>query len=477
MIDYDKLDKNDHKKNMKLAFDIAANEIGIPALLDVEDVCNVAKPDERSVMTYLAYWFHAFSQMERVENAGRRVEKFVETMQGAWEMQNSFERRMRALLIKIAAQKVEWNDSAFSASYTEAKDQLRALTEYKQKRKREWTGEKSDLTALLGNIKTKMGTYRLRPYAPPADLRLEVLDREWATLTAAERKRSQQLNETIRDLKNDLRRAFADKANDLALTLHTLTTALSSLDGDVDDQLQHVHRLHDNLEPLEEYLKRIEELDQCCTEANIEENDFTTYTYDELVYELSLVQSAVTKKLAFLQNQRVVRDVTNLTPIQLEEFESVFRHFDRDGSNTLHEAEFAAALASLGLNYDEDEMHDVFGSIANRRGEVAFEGFIRFMVSVTEDQHSAAQVFHSFNEVADGKPYVTEVDLRHSLIPDEMIDSLIASMPAHHGLQMKEDREVEKYDYIAFMEKLMEPEEAEDVRNGNGIPGSPKRPR
>ena len=100
--------------------------------------------------------------------------------------------------------------------------------------------------------------------------------------------------------------------------------------------------------------------------------------------------------------------MTNLTPIQLEEFESVFRHFDRDSSNTLHELEFSAALASLGLVYDEDEMHEVYvetcgpARLAQNAG-VSFEQFIRFMVSVTEDQNTAEQVLQSFREVADGK--------------------------------------------------------------------------
>jgi len=52
---------------------------------------------------------------------------------------------------------------------------------------------------LLGNIKTKMSTYRLRPYEPPPELRLEVLDQEWVVLTTAERNRSQIINETIRE--------------------------------------------------------------------------------------------------------------------------------------------------------------------------------------------------------------------------------------------------------------------------------------
>ncbi|KAL8670478.1 MAG: hypothetical protein Q9168_004987 [Polycauliona sp. 1 TL-2023] len=451
LMDYDKLDKTDHRGNMQLAFDIASKEIGIPDLLDVDDVCDVAKPDERSLMTYIAYWFHAFSQMERVENAGRRVEKFVTNMQGAWGMQNAFEKRMTELLDEIRTQKAEWSAAEFTGTYLDAKDQSNQFSFYKTSLKRKWVAEKSDLAALLGNIKTKMSTYRLRPYEPPEHLRLDVLDHEWASLVQAERDRSQIINETIRDIKNALRRSFADKANDFAHTLNTLSLAISGLEGEIDDQYSHVQRLNSNLPPLESFLSTLATLDQQCSEANIEENDFTTYSFDELSYELSLVKSSVAKKLSFLENQLVARNMTNLTPIQLEEFESVFRHFDRDLSNSLQEIEFSAALASLGLVYDESEMHSVFREVSGHKTSVGFEQFIRFMVSVTEDQNTAEQVFQSFREVADGKPYVTELDLRHSLIPDELVEDLLSSMPEHKGPDMQEDRHLPKYDYISFM--------------------------
>ncbi|MCJ1306971.1 hypothetical protein MMC25_000615 [Agyrium rufum] len=524
---------------MQLAFDIASKEIGIPDLLDVEDVCDVAKPDERSLMTYIAYWFHAFSQMERVENAGRRVEKFVTNMQGAWEMQNSFERRMRELLRQITAQRKQWDEAVFEGTYADVKEQLNFFNRYKKAQKRSWVAEKSDLAALLGNIKTKMSTYRLRPYEPPADLSLEVLDRAWLELTQHERKRSQVINETIRDIKNTLRRTFAEKANSFANTLSTLSLACSSLDGDIDDQLAHIKRLHKSLPPLSTYLSSILLIHEKCEEANIEENDYTTYTYDELLYEHTLVVNGVAKKLAFLENQLVARDMTNLTPVQLEEFESVFRHFDRSGLNSLNEVEFSAALASLGLVYDEVEMHSKFletvkssksgsnetnaistnsrgaspthgfsaglGGITspphtpnhNRTrsmipstpsishngmnnsnvnstttaGRVSFEGFIRFMVGVTEDQNTAEQVFQSFREVADGKEWVTEVDLRHSLIPDELIEELVKGMPeleigngdGNGGRGEKDgsarggesDGGERKYDYVTFMERMV----------------------
>ena len=388
---------------MQLAFDIASKEIGIPDLLDVEDVCDVAKPDERSLMTYIAYWFHAFSQMERVENAGRRVEKFVSNMQGAWEMQNSFERRMKELLRQIAEQKREWETAEFQGTYADAKEQSNAFTKYKRNQKRKWVAEKSDLVGLLGNIKTKLSTYRLRPYEPPRQLSLEALDRAWEGLMKAERERSQVINEKIRDIKNGLRRSFAERANDFAFTLHTISTSISGLEGEVEDQLRHTKKLSEHLAPLDDFLERLAELDEQCAQANIEENDYTTYTYDELEYELGLVKSSVNKKLAFLENQMVARNMTNLTPIQLEEFESVFRHFDREVSNSLSQLEFSAALASLGLVYDEDEMQEKFMETSGGRPTVTFEQFIRFMVAVTEDQNTAEQVFESFREVADGK--------------------------------------------------------------------------
>jgi hypothetical protein len=99
-------------------------------------------------------------------------------------------------------------------------------------------------------------------------------------------------------------------------------------------------------------------------------------------------------------------------------------------------------------------MHEYFMETSSGRDYVTFEQFIRFMVEVTEDQNTAEQVFQSFREVADGKPYVTEMDLRHSLVPDEVIDQLIEMMPEHKGPDTSEDRGMPQYDYITFMEKF-----------------------
>jgi Ca2+-binding EF-hand superfamily protein len=49
-----------------------------------------------------------------------------------------------------------------------------------------------------------------------------------------------------------------------------------------------------------------------------------------------------------------------LTPAQLEEFEAVFRHFDRDQTNTLGAEEFSAALSGLGIVFSVRQKINMF---------------------------------------------------------------------------------------------------------------------
>ena len=52
LIDFAKLEPRDWVGNCSLAFKVAEQELGIPALLDVEDV--VRRPDRLSILTYLS---------------------------------------------------------------------------------------------------------------------------------------------------------------------------------------------------------------------------------------------------------------------------------------------------------------------------------------------------------------------------------------------------------------------------------------
>uniref|UniRef100_A0AAY4EY39 Calponin-homology (CH) domain-containing protein n=1 Tax=Denticeps clupeoides TaxID=299321 RepID=A0AAY4EY39_9TELE len=65
LIDYAKLNKDDHLGNLNLAFDIAEKYLDIPKMLDAEDLVSTARPDE-AIMTYVSCFYHAFAGAEQV---------------------------------------------------------------------------------------------------------------------------------------------------------------------------------------------------------------------------------------------------------------------------------------------------------------------------------------------------------------------------------------------------------------------------
>jgi len=84
IMDILRFSQTDRHGNTRLAFKIAAEHLNIPVshgifrdpsqrfyglsqqLLEVEDLCDSNHPDERSVMTYIASFFHAFSTMGEI---------------------------------------------------------------------------------------------------------------------------------------------------------------------------------------------------------------------------------------------------------------------------------------------------------------------------------------------------------------------------------------------------------------------------
>jgi len=458
LLDYNSLDKSNARENLQKAFDVAEKQLDIPKLLDVEDFVDVPKPDERSVMTYVAQYFHAFSSQNKVSNSIRRVGKFADVLANCWDMENDYEKRATELIQNIEAMKKEWETAPLGNDYKEAKEQFSAFENYKHTSKRKWMAEKREIENLLGNIQIKLKTYNLIPYNPPEGLYPSDIDNHWNELVTTEAERKRNLSNNLAEIKDQLRKSYANSANALQDNINSISNQLSALgdseDISLEDQLTQVKQFQTEANALQSRFQEIEDLNAKCEEAHIEDNQYCIYTPDDIKFDYELVLNTIQKKIAFIENQIVARSVSNLTPQQLEEYTNAFRHFDKDNNNLLNKDELKAVLQSIGILLSDDEFNRTYSKLIENPNNlpeddpslgVPFEAYLNYVKSIAEDKTSPDQLRDAFKVLAKDKDYVTEADMASGGFPAATIEYLKQVIPPKDGVP-------DSYDYNAFLD-------------------------
>lgn len=184
LIDYDNLDHKDNETNLNLAFD-AAETLGIPRLLEPEDLMT-DKPDERSVMTYVSEFFHAFASSNLTEAALRRANKFLAFARAMEERENEYERRASIVSEWIISTSDKFSDTDFGTTLEEAKSALEYFREYIVVEKPPKLGELLDLMSLLAEIQSELKVNGRPAYVPPEGLTPLELDGAFESLSKVE---------------------------------------------------------------------------------------------------------------------------------------------------------------------------------------------------------------------------------------------------------------------------------------------------
>jgi actinin alpha len=183
LLNYDECLSKSNAENLELAFTVADEQLGIPRLLDVEDM-DVEVPDEKSVITYTMEYFLRFANEGLKEQAAKQAAEWLAFLRQMQEMKNEYERRARALLTFTAESRGNWSAYNFGETKEEALASFNALREFVTSTKPPQEGEKMDCEALFAEIQGMLKVNGLAPYVPPEDVLPEKIEEAFAAMAA-----------------------------------------------------------------------------------------------------------------------------------------------------------------------------------------------------------------------------------------------------------------------------------------------------
>lgn len=114
---------------------------------------------------------------------------------------------------------------------------------------------------------------------------------------------------------------FANLANAFERRLYAISSDLAAIEGPleacihitsldpyldilwVQEQQGQVHDLQERVMPFAEELAEVVRAEEECVAANVDENDYTIFTSQDLAFELELVVQNIVKKISFIENQ------------------------------------------------------------------------------------------------------------------------------------------------------------------------------
>jgi Ca2+-binding EF-hand superfamily protein len=343
----------------------------------------------------------------------------------------------------------ELGSAGLAGDFQGARAQNAEFREYKKGVKRQWVTEQNDLAALFTTIQAKLKSMNRPVYVPPHGLAVPDVEGNFVALNGAEQTRRTALNQNLRAILDGLRKAFADPANAFYDKLQHLKSHLTTLEGDLGSQLAAAQHKQKELQALAGGLGPIQGAEQELEAANVEDNEFSIHTYDDLAFEFEQVTRAFAKAIVSIEGQIAASKQTGVSAEQIEDFKRSFQHFDQDKNGSLSRLEFKSAMGSMGLIELSFEGTDakfdaLFKQVGGGADHVSFQQYVDYLVKVNADTISPDQLKDSFATVAGNKDHVTVNDMKVAQLKPELIDYLVSVMPKHASIP-------DAYDYKAYL--------------------------
>jgi Ca2+-binding EF-hand superfamily protein len=448
LISMDDRDSSNAKQNLIDAFEIAERELGIPKLLEVEDIYDVAKPDEKSVMTYVAQYYAYFSGLDKYETSARRIANFLAFQKQIGELIHDYEERTRALQHLANTKSGEFRSAHLSDSYQDTVSDISNFREYRRTQRRSIIQEKDGLVTLFNSLQLKLKAQGLQAYVPPHGLSLEDTAKVVEELSASESHRRSTLNQKLREIQERAQKKFADLANEFFNQTTHYKQLIKGLSGDLEHQLNTAQSEKEKLNHLRDQIPSIKHAEDEQIAANVEVNDYTDHTTDDLSFELDQLEKLFDKAIELIRNQISASKNTGVDPSKLAEFNQAFHHFDLDKDGVLNRLELKSALSSLGvidIDFEggDKKFEEIFKHLVGSGTSVGMDAFSTYMAEKATDKMDSKQIDESFSTISNGKPFVTQDDLRKANVDAATVEYISLHIP----------QTSEGYDFRGYLNK------------------------
>eukprot|EP01134_Creolimax_fragrantissima_P002532 CFRG2532T1 len=215
LLNYDELHEQNAETRLNTAFQVAEKHLGLPQMLDTADMLMSSRPDERSVMTYVASYYHAFAGMGKSEEAARRLETVLSMNREFQQMIQDYNTRSSDLMSWIQSKETQFSNPGPIATTEACNTASQEFRSYRKTEKPTKSEEKVALEAHYSTLQTKLRLNNRPAYNPEQGMLISDIDGSWKNLETVEKQYDTFLSDEADRLEELLRlsQRFNAKAN------------------------------------------------------------------------------------------------------------------------------------------------------------------------------------------------------------------------------------------------------------------------
>lgn len=195
LIEYEALNPKKPAATMTNAFEIAESMLGIPSLLEPQDVMRCA--DEKTVIMYLVQYYQYFSKMKMEGTSKKRLENFIDFMLELEQLQNQYEELADRLVAWMFNASSKLSNLNFPNDLVQCKVVYSQFKKFRAVEKPPKVVEIGELEAHLFNIQTKLFSQSRPMYHPPGGLLISDIHEAWARLGKLETERERAIRKEL----------------------------------------------------------------------------------------------------------------------------------------------------------------------------------------------------------------------------------------------------------------------------------------